>query len=340
MAEPAITIPIMMKSYLDFLFENLKNIRLQLLIGIICFFIIALFLTTLPGTIYIFLWLFIGVITLYFIRLAFPDVWNYIFWLMGIFFLNFIAIICFLDTKFTAHPLFFGIGVFLELGTLGIDILLILRIKSIRDDISGVTERPKGMELDHEAAYIPLGIWSIMVFLFWFVSNLSIMYWYKWSVQAESVEIYLISEFVLFLIAIYILWHPQIKFDWGVESLLLPTRESLRKVKSLGKYLDAFPAIRKTVRAIPGSPKKCPICGSKIVIENRKCNNCGRKRVFTWCKISEGYIVTCPHCKAQTSYGKDGCIKCGKPLNKSVKCNCGIEHEIRDWDFLNVVGTR
>jgi hypothetical protein len=272
--------------------------------------------------------------------MTFPDVWNYIFWLMIIFFLNFLAILCFLDTKFTSHPLFFAIGIFLEVGTLGIDVLLILRIKSIRDDISGITDRPIGMELDHEAKYIPLGIWSISVFLFWFVSNLSIMYWYNWSVGSGLLATYFVSEIILFLIALYILWHPQVNFDWGVEALMLPSKKSLTKIKALGKYLDSIPKLRKTVRAIPGSPKKCPICGAKIVMENRQCKSCGQKRVFTWCKISEGYIVTCPHCKAQTSYGKERCIRCGNLLNKDVQCNCGHKHEIRDWDFLNVVGAK
>ena len=336
MANPTITVLIVMQSYLKHTFETLKNIRLQLLIGVLSFFIIALFLSILPGTPYLFLWLIVGAFTLYFIRLTFPDVWNYTFWLMGIFFLNFLAIICFLDTKFTSHPLFFAIGIFLELGTLGIDILLILHIKAIRDDISGVTERPSGMELEHEAAYIPLGIWSLTVFLFWFVSNVSIMYWYHWSVGTWRPEPYLISELALILIVIYILWHPQMNFDWGVETVLFPAKELVSETKLANKYTGLLPGIKKTVTAKPGKPKKCPICGAKIIVEQRQCKNCSSNRIFTWCKISEGYIVTCPHCKALTSYGKERCIKCGQLINRNIRCTCGTENEIRDWNFLKI----
>lgn len=336
MAEPTITVMIVMHPYLRSTLEILKNIRLQLLIGVLGFFIIALFLSTQEGYAYLFLWLIVGAFTLYFVRLTFPDVWNYTFWLMGIFFLNFLAILCFMDVKFTSHPLFSAIGFFLELGTLGIDILLILHIKAIRDDISGVTDRPTGMELEHEAAYIPLGLWSISVFLFWFMSNLSIVLWYNWSVNLGSIEAYISSEVVLIFIVIYILWHPQVKFDWGVEPLMLPTKAKPGAARGIAGYARMLPKFKKTVRAKPKIPKNCPICGAKIVVENRQCTNCGHKRVFTWCKISEGYIVTCPNCKAQTSYGKDKCINCGQRISRNIRCVCGTQNQIKDWEFLRI----
>jgi hypothetical protein len=337
MAEPAITVLIVMQSYIKFALELLKNIRVQLLIGVISFFIIALILSTYAGQVYLILWLVVGAFTLYFIRLTFPDVWNYVFWLMGIFFLNFLAVLCLLQTKFTSHPLFFAIGIFLELVTLGIFILLILHFKAIRDDISGVTDRPEGLELQHEAAYVPLGLWSLSVFLFWFVSNLSILYWYDWSVGGSGPEAYLASEIVLLIILVFILWHPQMNFDWGLEPALLQPKATTTGAGILERGSGFLPRFKKIVRATSGLPKKCPICGSKIVTEHRECKSCGQKRVFAWCKISEGYIVTCPHCRTQTSYGKIGCINCGKPINRTVRCTCGSEHEIRDWKFLKTV---
>ena len=263
---------------------------------------------------------------------------NYIFWLIGIFFLNFLAVICFLDTKYTSHFLFMAFGIFLELGALAIVVLLILHIKAIRDDISGVTERPTGMELEREAAYIPLGLWSLALFLFWFISNISIMYWFQWSVQNAGAEAYIITQIILVFIVVYILWHPQMKFEWGVESVLAPEKKPEQEPELGSKMPGILPKFMKTVSAKPHIPKKCPICGSKIVMENRQCRNCGEKRLFTWCKISEGYIVTCPSCKTQTSYGKDRCVKCGRLIDRFVECNCGTKHEIRDWDFLSIVG--
>lgn len=323
-----------MHTYVKFILEYIKDIRIQLLIGVICFFIISLYLTTIPGSIYIALWILIGGFTLYFIYLTFPDVWNYVFWLMGIFFINFLAVLCLLQTIYTSHPLFYAIGIFLELVTLGIDVMLILRIKRIRDDISGVTDRPVGMELEHEAAYIPLGLWSLAVFLFWFGSNLSILYWYNWSIGSWGSEPYLIIDILLIILVIYILWHPQINFDWGVESTVSPLQPLKIGTGIISKSQRLIPQIRKTV-SVSGKPsKKCPICGAKIMSERRLCSNCGKSRIFTWCKINEGYIVTCPHCKSRTSYGKDLCIQCGKPINRMVRCVCGTENEIRDWELM------
>jgi hypothetical protein len=327
-----------MERYIKSTFEVLKNIRLQLLIGVLGFYITALILSTQSGDVFLLLWLIIGAFTLYFIRLTFPDVWNYIFWLIGIFFLNFLAVICFLDTKYTSHFLFMAFGIFLELGALSIAVLLILHIKAIRDDISGVTERPTGMELEKEAAYIPLGLWSLALFLFWFISNISIMYWFQWSVQNSGPEAYIFTQVILVFIVVYVLWHPQMRFEWRVESVLGPADKPEQELDTGTKLPSILPKIKKTVSAKPKIPKKCPICGSKIVMENRQCRDCGEKRLFTWCKISEGYIVTCPSCRAQTSYGKDRCVNCGKLIDRFVECNCGTKHEIRDWDFLSLAG--
>jgi hypothetical protein len=192
------------------------------------------------------------------------------------------------------------------------------------------------MELDHEAAYIPLGLWSLTVFSFWFISNLSIMYWYNWSVSTWGPEPYVISEILLIFIIIYVLWHPQMNFDWGLESVVTPSKKPGIIPTGVSDYVGVIPRLKKTVSAGPRKPKKCPICGAKIVVEQRRCKNCGHDRTFTWCKISEGYIVTCPHCKAQTSYGKERCINCGSLINRNIKCICGTEHEIRDWDFLKI----
>ena len=256
---------------------------------------------------------------------------------MCIFLLNFLAVLCFLQTKYTSHSLFFAIGIFLELVTLGIDILLVLRIKSIRDDISGVTSRPAGQELDHEAAYIPLGLWSLSVFTFWFVSNLSILYWYNWSVGTWGPEPYLVTNIILLFLVVFILWHPQMNFDWGVEPVFF-TVKGISGTGLLEKTQKYLPRLKKGVTSPAQRPNKCPVCGAKIIAERRACSNCGKPRIFTWCKISEGYIVTCPHCKAQTSYGKPGCLHCGKPITRSVRCTCGTEHEIRDWDFVRTIG--
>jgi hypothetical protein len=338
MTLPAITVAIIMNYYLKYTFEILKNIRIQLLIGVFSFFIIALLLSTFEGQIYLLLWILVGGFTLYFIRLTFPDVWNYTFWLMGIFFINFLAMLCLIQTKFTTHPLFLMLGIILELVTLAIAFLLILHIKAIRDDISGVTERPMGHELDHEAAYVPLGLWAMAVFLFWFMSNMSVLYWYNWTVGSWGSEAYLASDVLLLLILVYILWHPQMNFDWGVEPVLLPIRPSeMRKASGLKQAKSFLPSIRKIVRVMPSTKQICPICGAKTVTEHRSCSNCGQKRIFTWCKISEGYIVTCPHCKAQTSYNKERCIHCGKPIDRYVRCTCGTRYEINDWNYLKTL---
>ena len=330
----AITKKILMNSYLNYTLKFLQNIRIQLIIGIISFFIIALILSTFKGQIYIALWFLIGLFTLYFIRLTFPDVWNYVFWLLGIFILSFFAMLCMLQTRYTLGVHFYIAGFFIELGALAVVTKLILRIKEIRDDISGVTERPKGYELPREAAYVPLGLWALAVIVFWLISNISVYYWYNWSVLGWGPEAYLISNILLMFSTIYILWHPQMNFDWGVETVLLPSKDLKTGFGLLRKSQDIIPKVKKSV-SISGSTRiRCPICGAKVISEYRSCRNCGRVRAFSWCKINEGYVVTCPHCKTQTSYGKDLCIKCRRPINRLVRCTCGAENLIKDWQLV------
>jgi hypothetical protein len=79
-------------------------------------------------------------------------------------------------------------------------------------------------------------------------------------------------------------------------------------------------------------PDRCPICGSKVVNESRKCTICGNIKEFDWCTVSEEYIVTCPHCKQPTSFGRDKCISCGKNIDQFIKCkNCGGMNTIDKW---------
>jgi hypothetical protein len=242
-----------------------------------------------------------------------------------------------LPTKFTSHPLFTAIGIFFDLAALGIGVMLILRIKSIRDDISGVTERPEGFELDHEAMYIPLGIWSLAVLLFWFTSNLSVLYWYNWSVGSWGPGPYLTAEVFLLFIAIYILWHPQNNFEWGVESTVLPVKPERLGMELIDRSQKILPKLKKSVTFGAKPKERCPICGARASFERRACPNCGQPRLFSWCKVTENYIVTCPNCKEPTSYGKVGCIHCGKPIYQTIRCSCGEESEISDWKFLHKV---
>ncbi len=323
-----------MNPNLKYLLKFLQNIRIQLLIGIFCFFMIALILSTIKGQIYIALWFLIGLFTLYFIRLTFPDVWNYVFWLLGIFILCFLAMLCMLQTRFTTGIHFYIIGFFAELGALAICVKLVLRIKGIRDDISGVTVRPKGFELPREAAYVPIGLWSLSVVVFWIISNLSVYYWYNWSVIGWNPGPYLVSNIFLLFSCIYILWHPQMNFDWGVETVLLPSKDIKTGFGLITKSPKYLPTLKKRMTITGKSKPKCPICGANMISEVRTCQACGKPRTFNWCKINEGFVVTCPYCKSQTSYGKKYCIKCGKPINRLVRCSCGAEHEIKDWDLV------
>jgi hypothetical protein len=310
------------------------------LIGIICFFIISLILSTIPGQIYLLLWVLIGLFTIYFIRLTFPDVWNYIFWLLGIFVLNFLGMIALLPTRFTMGLQYSAAGFFVEIVSLLIAIRLIIRIKGIRDDISGVTDRPDGMERVREGVYIPLGLWAMAVIMFWLVSNISVYFWFNWSVGGWGLELYYTMNIILLISVVYILWHPQMNFDWGIETILLPSKDLESGASVLARSQKIVPKIKETVTMVSGGSVRCPVCGARVVQERRSCPNCGRPRTFSWCKINEGFVVTCPHCKEQTSYGKKYCINCGKPINRLVRCTCGVEHEINDWEFMGSVKKR
>ena len=335
-----ITVMIKMEKSDPMDFSGILNLRVQFGIGVIIFFILSMAMGIIglsENIVYTVLWVLFGFFSLFCISKVFPDTWNYVFWLVLVYVFALLGMLCVLDLEALSGPLFLVLGVFLEIISSGIVLLLILHVKTIRDDISGVSERSEQVK-DHrrkDAKYVPLGLWAIIVLGFWLFSNLSIYGWYLWA-SSETQELgelglYIFSEVMVLTLGLYILWLPQYKFEWRAEPIILSEEpaESLRLFETIPEMLTR--TRERLEQKIP-RPDKCPICGSKVAAENRKCAICGNEKVFDWCTVSEEYIVTCPHCKKPTSFGRDRCIACGKSIDQYIKCNkCGGMNNIDRW---------
>lgn len=318
------------KSAIDLSF--LLNIRTQWMLGVIVFFLTALGFGmgfgTLSGYVPTILWILFGGITLACISQAFPDAWNYIFWLAGIYGATVGGTLCLLGLKLISSPLFTALGVFLIIVALAIVIYLILHIKSIRDEISGVIERADKNHIEHEVSYVPLGFWTISVLLFFVFSICSILGWARWAIDHQNLGIYIFSEVMVLSLGLYILWVPQTKFEWGFERLALEP-EIISSPKS--KLVIPIPRIFEDKTAPETTSNICPICNSNLIQDKRTCAKCGTAKTFSWCKTSETYIINCPVCNKSTSYSRDECMKCGKPFSKLIECQCGTKKPIKDW---------
>jgi hypothetical protein len=335
-----ITLPILMQKSDPIDFGNILNLRVQFGIGVIIFFILSMVMGIngiSENVVYTVLWVMFGFFSLFCISKVFPDTWNYVFWLVLIYVFAILGMLCILDIELISGPLFLALGVFLEIISYGIGLLLILHVKSIRDDISGVSERSEAVKdyRKKDAQYIPLGLWSMTVLGFWLFSNISIYGWYLWassdSQELGDLGLYIFAEIMILTLGLYILWLPQYKFEWGTEPIVISEEpsDSLRLFESLPEMLT-----RTRERLEQKIPKhdKCPMCGSKVVTESRKCKICGNQKMFDWCTVSEEYIVTCPHCKKPTSFGRDKCVSCGKSIDQYIKCNkCGGMNTIQRW---------
>jgi hypothetical protein len=335
-----ITKMILMEKSNSFDFGGLLNLRVQFGIGIIIFFALSMIMGIIgisESIIYTVLWALFGIFTLFCVSKVFPDTWNYVFWLVGIYFFAALGLLFLLDIEMFAGIGFFALGIFIEVGAiLGIGALLVQNVKNIRDDISGVSERsePVSEHLKKEGKYVPLGFWALAVVLFWLFANLSIYGWYLWaSHRVEDINnlgLYVFSEIMVLILGLYILWVPQYKFEWRAEPIVLSPEpsEGLRLFETLP---DMLTKTREKLEQKLPRPEKCPICGSKVVSETRKCSSCGNTRTFDWCTVSEEYIVTCPHCKNPTSFGRERCLECGKPIDQYIKCKCGAMNTIDNW---------
>ncbi|MCK5642651.1 MAG: hypothetical protein KAJ19_17720, partial [Gammaproteobacteria bacterium] len=273
------------------------------------------------------LWLAFGLAALVLMRMAFPDVWNYLFWLVLIYIFSFMGAISLMalpgiypSAKFWLYLA----GIFLELMALAIYMYLVLHVKGIRDEVAGIADKSSVSarvreEAFEKADYVPLGLWSMYVFMFFLFSNSSAAGLLRWAEGEGSLAMYTVSELLLISLAVLILWTVQTRFSWGERPEILPSLSSLVQPSS-----GEAPRRRK-------APEKCPTCTTRVKVEKRMCRSCAKPRDFYWCTRSERYLIQCPGCRRFTHFGREECAHCGRELPGTFACGCGARHPPRKW---------
>ncbi|MDG6221622.1 MAG: hypothetical protein QCI38_09290, partial [Candidatus Thermoplasmatota archaeon] len=121
---------------------------------------------------------------------------------------------------------------------------------------------------DAEGDYIPLGIWSLVFLSVIGLSIASAIGFFSWA-KGGDLWIYLITEGAIIVLMPYV----------------------LLKTEEVGA------GIIRPDEILHYGEEKCPACSADLLLETRKCPECGSSRLFKWCTICESYSTICPECK-------------------------------------------
>jgi hypothetical protein len=223
--------------------------------------------------------------------MAFHKVWSYIFWIGAIYLLSAYAMFSYFPLAHR-HWSYKVLAAFSELVALFILINLLRKTIRLRNSTA-------------DNYYTPIGIWTIVLFAFYILSNLSIYCWYTWAIGDTSLNGYIAAEILLILMFGYLLWVPE---NFGWEDIL-------------------------TAIAIEdGGKRKCPICNGALKRELKACPKCGKQKAFLWCPRCEQYEVRCHSCNKLTHYGEGKCHNCDEELGKNIICgNCSARAGLSQW---------
>ena len=255
-------------------------------------------------------WAGFGFAALVFMALAFPRFWKNAIWLAAIYVISVLGVISLVvwDARILQDThIFFFLGLFLLAVALYLNLALIARVKLRRDSM--------GIE-----NYIPLGIWSMGVLLFFGLSLASGALWIYWA-QGGSLIPYIAIETLMAMVIIGIMWIPDRTLDWDIEQA--------PAIRTEGGVLSKS-------RAGSGDTRKgrnvCPACGLDVKVERKACPSCGENQNFGWCPVSEIFVLPCSQCKTLNTYGNKACSTCKEPLEMEIACpECGKEHKLDEW---------
>jgi hypothetical protein len=308
------------------LFERLKGFQPLAPYLVIVFFIISIGFSSMPSEPAVLAaWLVTGLIGIIFIRVAFPRSYLYGLWLLVIYILAGVGVMFFNGVGLTGSQ-GIGVGILLEIVALYILYHLVFQVKGLRD----IGEGP----------YVPLGLWSMAVFLFFVFSNGAFASLVRWSMIGGKLGGYIGFEVLLVLMVVFILVKAEqcvLYLEEGPKALRR-TRgvKAKRRVIAVGRSkvgrrakADSRKKARSKKAADVGS---CPICGSRLRIVDRVCPECDNLEKTAVCSKNGHLFLPCPSCGKANFHGDYRCKNCNSKLKGSILCReCGLESDLHEW---------
>lgn len=203
-----------------------------------------------------------------------------------------------------------------------LSLYLILLIKERRD------------QLALEGEYVPIGLWTIFVFLFFWSSVFSQVGFIRWADGSLGNQdlyrsLYILSELILIPTFLLVVTFPE-------DRLKVPGIEEDRGATVLRRFVNdiTFKDMQKRFNSSASSEEipVCPRCKLTLKREVKKCPTCDSSRFFYWCDTSQDYLVRCPSCYELTMIGNDRCIHCQARISSKIRCSkCRDVNRVEDW---------
>ena len=306
--------------------SRFKDRRDQLKYGTVLFLVLSLIFSILNGWIFSIGWLVLGVMGLLLLYRLVPRYFFLAFWLISIYILIFLgATLSFNFAERSGSWFLKIIGYSIIAGSFILVLYLIIYIKERRDEYA----------LD--GTYVPIGLWTIFVFAFFWSSIFSILGWTRWADSSFGnplvyKSLYFMAELIAIPLFVKIVYFPEERFKATYLDEEPELGGIIEQIKSFtgsisGKKLRREDKVRKMEVEI-----NCPLCGKGLEKQVMECPSCGSQRFFYWCDVSDEYFVRCPNCRRLTPIGKNRCIHCSIRMSKRIRCsNCNSVNDLYDW---------
>ncbi|MFW3146659.1 MAG: hypothetical protein ACMUIE_07595 [Thermoplasmatota archaeon] len=296
--------------------------RFQLKASVMFFFVLSLVFSLGDGPMYSFGWITLGLTgfaLLYRLqeRYFFVSLWLSIVY--AIVFLG--SMTAFRFAELTGNWFLQIFGYSILVGAFIGCLFLILMIKERRDLIA------------LEGEYVPIGLWSALVLLFFWSSVFSILGFIRWADGSLGnpgiyLSMYITAELILIPTFIFVVTFPDEKF-------VLPDFDKVHE-KSFFRDLAVNLTFSEFRKRIEDRQKeagvRCPSCNDLLLKEIKKCPTCDSPRYFYWCNTSQDYFVRCPSCRMLTPVGPPRCINCSARMSSRIRCSkCRDVNRISEW---------
>ena len=294
-------------------------------------FVLSIIFSVLPKTnANLLFWGLFGVIGIYFLYVAYPRAFYYGLWLLAMYILCGVGMF-FLNGFILAGTQGLVIGFLLEILGAYIIYNLIVEIKMMRDNIEGQR--------------IPLGLFSLGAYLFFFSVNGALGGLAYWVRSGGNLYGYAVLEIISVLLVLFVYDRMEVCALYYEEGPVMARRLAQKPAVGLEAQTQkvlrsAKVVVTKTRKAIiPTGTKtpqeaaeKCPICGSRLKVVMRSCPNCDEQERTARCEKAGHVFIPCPSCGKANFHADYRCKKCNAKLNERIFCRkCGKEADLVEW---------